>query len=66
MKTAEKISPINRLINRFIVPKKVDSHKYVSDFVKRQKEIDVTITTRLVWDSNKMGTYKKSKHGELA
>lgn len=48
--------------------------KYVSDFVKKQREISSRLQTRVAWDAKsitqgnvrvKGQTYIKSKHGEL-
>lgn len=39
--------------------------KYVSEFVKRSRELSSRIVVRLVWDSAVQGTYIKDKHGKL-
>lgn len=39
--------------------------KYISDFVKRMREIDKRNKSRLLWDSSGGKTYVKKTHGEL-
>jgi hypothetical protein len=43
----------------------VMAKKYVSEFVKRQRALTARIVMRVVWDSSRLGTYIKSKHGKL-
>lgn len=49
--------------------KPLPANKYVSDFVKKQREISSRMVPRLAWDSRykngKGRTYIKKIHGEL-
>lgn len=39
--------------------------KYISEFVKRMRELTARLKPRLVWNSSMQGTYRREKYGEL-
>ncbi len=53
---------IKKLFNKIVAPK-----KYVSDFVKKNKELTARAKCldRTVWLSQERGTYERKKHGDL-
>lgn len=43
----------------------MDKRKYKTDFVRWQQELNSKIKLKLLWDSQKQGTYIRALHGEL-
>lgn len=38
--------------------------KYISEFVKRQRELNARLVPKIFWKSSEWGTYVKAKNGQ--